>query len=279
MTGPPGLSRSSRRTPRGTQAPASLHRDLARRHENQIVSPAPTMGHAWGVRFVGLLLILLLSATANEALAQRAHSGSRCLGTPSKGRLENGVQLPARGANYRTYGQVPWRLGRTYVHEDVRAAVLEAYAALETSQVGHVFVYGETGFFEGGPFEPHRTHQNGLSVDFMVPVRKGAAPAQLPTTPGNRFGYGVHFDRLGRSGGLAIDFEAVAAHLAELRRAAEQRGMRIEKVIFAPELRRRLRGTTRWGEIRDLPFTKKRVWVRHDEHYHVDFATSCAPLT
>ena len=44
-------------------------------------------------------------------------------------------------------------------------------AELERTQPGVKFVYGETGWPDGGPMPPHRTHRNGMSVDFMVPVR------------------------------------------------------------------------------------------------------------
>lgn len=57
------------------------------------------------------------------------------------------------------------------------------------------YVYGETGFSRGGPIRPHRTHQAGLSIDFMVPVLNDAnRSVPLPSTPMNMFGYGLEFD-------------------------------------------------------------------------------------
>ena len=90
------------------------------------------------------------------------------------------------------------------------------------------FVYGETGWAGGGRFKPHRTHQNGTSVDFMVPVRNDAgASVPLPRGYGDRYGYDLEFDASG--------------HL--------------------------------------LTFMAAKPWIRHDEHYHVDFAVPCKALT
>ena len=71
----------------------------------------------------------------------------------------------------------------------------EAYADVARTHPQLRFVYGETGFASGGPFEPHKTHQNGLSVDFFVPVRdeKGRS-VPLPTSATNRWGYDRHVD-------------------------------------------------------------------------------------
>lgn len=205
---------------------------------------------------------------------------STCFGTPKKGALKDGVKLPLDGANFRAYGELPWKKGRTYVHSTVHAIILESYADVAKRGSPHRFVYGETGWKKGGRIKPHRTHQNGLSVDYMVPVRDAAGqPAQIPTTRKNRFGYDVNFDSNGASGKLRIDFEAIADHLASLKRAAATHNVRVAKVIFDPKLRRRLEKTKWWSEIKDLPFTKNRVWVRHDEHYHVDFAVPCEPMS
>lgn len=102
--------------------------------------------------------------------------------------------------------------------------VEEAYAAMARRHPDVRFVYGETGLAEGGPFKPHRTHQNGLAVDFFVPVRnRESESVPLPTHVLNKWGYDVELD----------------------------------------------------GKLR---FSTRPAWVRHDEHYHVDFAVPCQPL-
>ena len=82
-----------------------------------------------------------------------------------------------------------------------------------TDQPNKLFKYAETGFEAGGKFKPHKTHQNGLSVDFMVPVVNASGESvHLPTHPFNRFGYDIEFDKDGRLDEWRIDYEAMAAH-------------------------------------------------------------------
>jgi penicillin-insensitive murein DD-endopeptidase len=96
-----------------------------------------------------------------------------------------------------------------------------------------VYVYGESGWREGGRIKPHRTHQNGTAVDFMVPVldRSGKS-IPLPTGIMNKFGYAIEFDAQARYGELRIDFDAVAEHLYALHQAAQGNGIGIARVIF-----------------------------------------------
>jgi len=156
--------------------------------------------------------------------------------------------------------------------------VLEAYGELARTRPELRFVYGETGWPSGGRFRPHRTHQNGLCVDFMVPVRRGVgSPAELPTPAWLKFGYGIDFDQSGRYRDLSIDFLAIVAHLEALERSARRHGLTIQRVIFAPEFHRFLAATSEGQALlRRLPFSSGDVWVRHDEHYHVEFRLAAA---
>ena len=205
---------------------------------------------------------------------------STCFGSSSQGALREAWKLPHSGPNFRAYSGVGWFLGRTFVHSSVRDVVLDAYARIAAIDSELRFVYGETGFARGGRFRPHRTHQNGLSVDFMVPARDSSGRIkEIPTGAFEKFGYGLEFDEAGRRGALRIDFEAVALHLAELKRSAAHHHVRIARVIFDPKLREHLATTTAWKNIADLPFMLQPAWVRHDEHYHVDFDVSCQSLS
>lgn len=117
---------------------------------------------------------------------------STCHGTTSNGHLENGVQLPRSGPNFVTYSDVARTAGRTYVHSEVKEIILAAYKSLEQEQPSKVYKYAETGFKNGGQFKPHKTHRNGLSVDFMTPMmNKKGESVHLPTYPWNRFGYDI----------------------------------------------------------------------------------------
>lgn len=97
----------------------------------------------------------------------------------------------------------------------------------------------------------------------------------LPRSPLNRFGYDLEFDKQGRLDDLRIDFAAIAAHLHGLDRQARKRGVRIARVIFDPALMRHLLAAPGGKNIASLPFMKTKPWIRHDEHYHVDFAIAC----
>jgi len=223
----------------------------------------------------------VLTALAAVALTTHARAAeSTCYGTVAKGRLEGGVRLPPSGANFSAYSSIGAAAGRTYVHSKVRDVVVAAYEALEKSAPSKVFVYGETGWAGGGRIRPHRTHENGLSVDFFVPVTD-ASGASVPIPGGvtNRFGYDIEFDAHGRFEGYTIDFAAIGAHLVELQRAAQARGVGIALVIFDPPYQPLLFATEHGPFLRDtFTFMKKPAWVRHDEHYHVDFAAPCKPL-
>lgn len=244
-----------------------------------MTSRAPEQRRRIARRSLALLGILVVLVTAamlggnTLAIALESDAPSVSMGRKAAGRLENGKRLPTAGANFVAYSRLGALLGRNGVHGDVRATILDAYRELERTQPGLTFVYGETGWPSGGRLRPHRTHQNGLSADFMVPVRDAdGTPRTLPTAPWRKFGYAVEFDAEGRAGDLRIDFDAVAAHLLALERAAARHGLAIELVILAPELRARLARTTQGRvAVQRLPFMQGNAWVRHDDHYHVDF--------
>lgn len=230
------------------------------------------------------IALVLLTAVSVLALAMSSSLGAQtssiCYGTTANGRLENGWKLPASGSNFQSYSTAGRLLGRTWVHSSVYAVVVDAYAALAESLPETVFVYGETGRREGGEFKPHKTHRNGLSVDFMVPVRdEHGRSVPLPTSAFNRWGYDLEFDARGRLDEYVIDFEAIAEHIFQLREAALQHGIELSRVIIDPEFQPLLRETRRWGYLeQNVRFSQRRSWVRHDEHYHVDIAVPCRAI-
>ena len=204
---------------------------------------------------------------------------STCFGTVAIGRLEDGVALPSSGPNFSSFSTSAVLVGRTYVHSKVRDVVAAAYKALEAAAPAKVYVYGETGWKSGGRFRPHRTHQNGLSVDFMVPVvDKTGRSVPLPTSPFNKFGYSIEFDGSARFEDLEIDFPAIAEHLYQLDVAARSQGIGLALVIFDEQYLPRLFATPRGPYLKqNLKFMRRKPWVRHDEHYHVDFSIACKP--
>lgn len=224
--------------------------------------------------------MVLAAAMLLAVPASARAAGSTCFGTVADGRLENGVQLPSKGNNFTAYSALGVTLGRTYVHSQVDEIVLAAYAALAQSAPGKKFLYGETGWKSGGRIRPHRTHQNGLSVDFFVPVIDDKNRSTvLPTGLNNQFGYDIEFDTYAKYQNYSIDFEAMAEHLYQLHVAAKAHGSAIALVIFEKAYLPQL-FATKHGEFlkANIPFMKGRPWVRHDAHYHVDFSVPCQPV-
>ena len=204
---------------------------------------------------------------------------SRCHGRVGHGSIEGSIKLPLSGPNFEAYSTLGAALGRTHVHSKVAEVLGAAYAAMAVAVPDARFVYGETGWPSGGRLRPHRTHQNGLSVDFFVPVRDAAGRSvPLPTKATRRFGYDIEFDAQGRYEDLSIDFAAMAEHLHKLHLAAQGRGVGIALVIFDPPLLPRLLAAPRGPYLKqNLRFMNGQAWGRHDEHYHVDFEVPCAP--
>ena len=219
------------------------------------------------------LALLALAALAAPSVA----AGSQCFGTVSKGRLTGAVQMPLSGANYSAYSARAHAAGRTYVHAQVQRSIVNAYDAIARSGSASIYVYGETGFAAGGPFAPHKSHQNGLSVDFFVPVvDANGKPVAPPTSEQTRLGYDIEFDARATYGQYRIDFAAMAEHLYQLQRAALAQNAGIALVIFDPRYLPALFATARGPYLKkNLVFMRKDPWVRHDEHYHVNFAIAC----
>ena len=228
------------------------------------------------MRHLQVAITFVVLSAASPAFATE----SICYGTTANGRLERGVKLPTEGSNFTAYSSLGATLGRTYVHSKVAEIVLAAYQTLEQSASGKHFVYGETGWSAGGQFKPHRTHKNGLSVDFFVPVVDAAGRSvPLPIGVSNKFGYNIDFDANAKYQDYTIDFEALAEHLYQLDVAAKGRSADIARVIFDPPYLPKLFATKRGIYLKaNLNFMKGKAWVRHDEHYHVDFSIPCKPI-
>lgn len=222
-------------------------------------------------------LSLVISCTNFTALAA---DESVCFGTVSNGWLENGVKLPAEGNNFTVYSSLGSMLGRTYIHSKVAEIVLATYRTLERSTSDKVFVYGETGWSSGGRIRPHRTHKNGLSVDFMVPIVDASGNSvPLPTSILNKCGYNIDFDTKGQYENYFIDFETMAEHLYQLDFEAKAKNAGIALVIFEPLYLPKLFATKRGNYLKaNINFMQGKAWIRHDEHYHVDFSVACKPL-
>ncbi len=222
--------------------------------------------------FFSLLgLLFILRIFPDLLLQMESGKASQSLGTPGKGSLVNGKRMHYSGPNFTTYSFFGYLAGRTFVHEKVRKTVLATYQKCETALPEIEFVLMETGHRKGGQFSPHRSHQNGLSVDFMTPLLKNEEPYNSHHIF-KGWGYGYVFDNEGKKGDIKIDYETMAKHLLLLHETAGENGLRIKKVIFDPVLQPYLFQTPSGKKLQGkFYFTRGRVLFRHDDHYHVDF--------
>ena len=235
---------------------------------------------AAAVALLALLPMLGCTGLLNDLLIACCEGGSpsKSHGPTHDGRLEHGKRMPSGGANFRTYSGLGSLIGRTATHSAVRDTLLDAYRSLHDSHPDRRFVYGELGWPAGGPFRPHRTHQNGLSVDLMVPVvdADDGSPDDLHTHLLAGFGYGLDFDDEGRGVGFwnrgqQIHWQGLGAMLLAVEEAAGAHGLRVQRVILAPQLRKELLREVEERRLRRLPWLRRGSWVRHDDHVHIDF--------
>ena len=229
-------------------------------------------------RFVAALGPGLVAVSGLFAVAY-ASAESLCHGSVAQGSIERSVSLPVSGANFVAYSQSPVVAGRQYLHSRVATTLLTAYAALAGVDPALRFMTGETGLQNGGPIKPHKTHQNGLSVDLFVPVRDGSGrSATMPTSERNRFGYAIEFNAQSRFGAYEIDYPALGELLYQISIAGNANGAPINMVIFDQAYLPALLRTPRGPFLRThVHFMAAKPWVRHDEHVHVDFDVPCAP--
>lgn len=217
---------------------------------------------------------MVLALTGALMLAKDAAAEDRAIayGGRGCGKLDGGVALPCSGQNYEAFSTTACATGRNYLHPLVVETIVAAYQALEKTDSKRDWQYGDMGWKDGGPFEPHKTHQNGLSADFFVPVvNEEGEPDLVPISVFNKFGYGVDFSDSGVFENLRVDWKAIAAHLVALEQEGKQRGVAVELVILDPGFQKLLLKHAPEAAQFEGRFSRKRAWVRHDEHYHVNF--------
>jgi len=225
---------------------------------------------------LALLATLLLILSLPELLHQN-EGKSTAKGSVSGGTLANAWLLPWSGENYRSFSPLSYFiLDRGYAHHKVHQTVVEAYAACETTCPETQFRVMESARSGGGRLWPHRTHQIGMSVDFMVPKTKNGRQHRWLDRLGV-WHYLLSFDEKGQwSDKVAIDFETMGRHLLALDDAARENGLRIKKVILKIDLKDDFYATESGKKVRarGIYFARalpKLVDDLHDDHYHVDF--------
>lgn len=183
------------------------------------------------------------------------------------------TQLPLGGSNFSAYSTSLHILGRCYLLAPVTQIVVDAYAVLESTCPEQIFIYAEMGWKGGGRFDPHRTHREGKSADFVTPMRnkltKKAEP--LPLSPLNRWGYDLRLNNNGEYLDLKLDAGAIIMHLSALDKTAKNSGWKIRQVIFDRPMQKLLQAHPAYQQISHIPFMPGQAWFPHDGHYHVDF--------
>jgi len=227
--------------------------------------------------FLFSLTALLLYLAAPELLHQNK-GNSRTTGSVGKGKLENAWLVPYFGKNYRYFSPLSYYiLNRGYVHDRVHNTLLAAYQACETTCPETRFRLMECANPTGGKMWPHRTHQAGLSADFMVPKLRKGRPLRTLDHLGV-WHYALAFDSKGRlSSRTVIDFETIGRHILALDDAARENGLRIKKVIMKINLKDDFFATPSGKKVKGRGIYFARSLPRivdnlHDDHYHVDFA-------
>jgi penicillin-insensitive murein endopeptidase len=204
---------------------------------------------------------------------------SEASGSVRDGKLHNGYLMPFEGPNFRYFSRFSYYiLNNAYVHSDVYNTLMEAYQTCETTCPDREFVLMECTRKHGGQMLIHWTHQNGTSVDFMVPKKNGD-DHDVWSNKAGMFHYLFQFDPVGKfalNGDTEIDFECMARHILALDDAAARNGIHIRKILFNTHLQDELYSTESGKElqqrgIRIIPHLSDLVNRYHDDHYHVDF--------
>jgi penicillin-insensitive murein endopeptidase len=226
-----------------------------------------------------LFLFLLLFSLSACSTLPKGTGASKSTGTVSDGALENGRRFPKKGENYKYFSKLSYALfNRAWVHSKVLEITLQAYEECKTTCPYTKFLLMECSKKHGGRMWPHRTHQNGTSIDFGTPLLKKGKPYNRDNGYGLMH-YAMSFDEHGVLIGnkkVSIDFETMAKHILALDRAARKNGMYIKKVILKLDLKDVFFATPSGKKVKEkgiyfaqnLPPVIDKV---HDDHYHVDF--------
>ena len=224
-----------------------------------------------------LLLIVLMGCSPTNP---KGKGVSISKGTVKNGELINGRRFPKKGSNYKYFSKITYFLkNRAWVNAKVLDIAIEAYKKCEITMPKRKFLLMECSHKKGGRMWPHRTHQNGTSIDFASPLKKNEKPYHGDQWKGV-FHYAMQFDAFGRwkrNKNISIDFEAIGKHILALEKEANKRNMFIKKVLLKINLKDEFFKTKSGKKVKSkgIYFAKylpKLIDDVHDDHYHIDFA-------
>ncbi len=226
--------------------------------------------------FVLIIILGLLSIPEMTHINKRV---SESTGSVRKGKLINGWLLPYRSVNFHYFSPFSYYiLNNAYVHSSIHRTLTDAYKTCNSTCPGKEFIYMECSGKNGGRMIFHWTHQNGMSVDFMTPIKRNSKYDAWPNHSG-LFHYLFEFDEDGKftlGPKTEIDFETMASHIMALDEAAEKHGLRIRKILFHTDLHDNLFSTPAGKQlikrnVNFIPHLSDLINNLHDDHYHVDF--------
>ena len=229
---------------------------------------------------VSVLIILLISILGCSPTTSKRRGISISKGTVKNGKLINGRKFPRKGNNYKYFSKITYFLkNRAWVNASVLDIAIEAYKECEVTMSKRKFLLMECSHKNGGKMWPHKTHQNGTSIDFASPLKKNNKPYHGDQWKG-LFHYAMQFDDFGRfkrNKNISIDFEAMGKHILALDKAAKKRNMYIKKVLFKINLKNVFFKTKSGKKVKEkgiyfYKYLPKLIDNVHDDHYHIDFA-------
>lgn len=203
---------------------------------------------------------------------------STCIGSVSNGKLENGKIMPFYGTNFTYFDRDSYLASRAFTSDVVNKIILNTYEVLYMNYPERKFYLMELSNHTGGKIYPHRTHQNGLSVDFMIPKLKNGKPNYDLDTLGKQH-YFLEFNDQGeyvKDTSIKVDFDLVAKHILLINEEANKHGYSIEKVIIKIEYKDDLFETPHGKELKKSGIyvvnnLSPMINAIHDDHFHIDF--------
>ena len=220
-----------------------------------------------------------ISKTENYYLSHVNNSiKSTSSGTVSNGTLINSTLLPFHSEHLSYFDQYSYLQGRGFMHSEVAEIIDESFKRIKKIYPERTFYIMECSAQHGGKLEPHRTHQNGMSVDLMSPkLKNGEANIQLDTIGVQH--YFLEFNNKGqylKDTTIVLDFETIAHEIIEIDKVAREKGYKISKVIFKVELKKYLYKTFLGKELtqREIYFAQNLTPIinaLHEDHFHIDF--------
>lgn len=229
-----------------------------------------------------ILITVLFISVSMCSIPEVIHQNSgisESIGNVRNGKLKNGWLMPYKGKNFHYFSAPSYFIiDNAYVHSSVYASLMDAYKTCEATCPGKEFVLMECTGKNGGRMLFHWTHQNGMSVDFMTPIKRGDENDAWPNHVG-LFHYLLKFNtdgELSLARKAQIDFETMSLHLLALDDAASKHDLHIRKILFHTDLHDNLFSTPAGRqlaarEINFIPHLNDFINSFHDDHYHVDF--------